>query len=229
LDIKNIDLEDNEDDYSKNPKGLWQRFKLLFPVKDPEEFDSRVSYLDWEKTDDWKKRDPWPYFIYWRILGLIPPYGRSSFSTILGMSLYGKKGKWFIPFRWWGINVMFLIDDLYYAVKHRFFTKLWLLQLDINRYKWMDSCDLLFHANFAVLKHFVEYELGQSDKPNNYRGYRLHSNEESIIDLYLWYRDEFPQEKKDFSNNNKYPSNWLDDRIDKKLQELVDLRRSLWT
>jgi len=99
-------------------------------------------------------------------------------------------------------------------------------------------------ACFALLGEFVEKELGAAgegaeegneedgDKDERlWRGFRLHSmggTDEKAIDLWLWYRDEFPKLSHvpaEDGLGRKDP----DDVLDEKLGELMALRRSLWT
>lgn len=91
----------------------------------------------------------------------------------------------------------------------------------------------------------------------SYRGYRLHSegeNDKKAIDLWIWYKDELEIIKKDVSldiklqfvnvpkdNSNtlgymtligykrKYGNNYINELCDKKLDELMIIRRTLWT
>lgn len=143
--------------------------------------------------------------------------------------------------------------------------------------EWCDADDRMFEACFAILRQFVEDELGKAGAGDSeYRGYRLHaadigpddlsgmppqrSSDKDAIDLWLWYRDDLPALEADYDADimrcyggggvatflptdnpmlreikvtpraePKYPYDFPGTVKDKKLQELIALRRSLWT
>lgn len=84
------------------------------------------------------------------------------------------------------------------------------LHLPFEGREWVDADEVMFHACFAVLKLFVEKELGTEawdfggEESDMYRGFRLHSaggTDEKAIDLWLWYRDELPALEKDYARD----------------------------
>ena len=137
------------------------------------------------------------------------------------------------------------------------------LTLPIEPGDWRDADERMFLACFTILGQFVEEELGLSDDPECvYRGYRLHScggNDEKAIDLWLWYRDELPEQQRACDQDTmecfsgglvtepveggdlhrvvsfgrvrepKFPYDYIGDLKETKLRELMDLRRCLWT
>ena len=61
------------------------------------------------------------------------------------------------------------INEIYYALRNRFFTKPYIIKVDgINRYRWTDRDEVIFHATFQVLVDFIEKEIA----PNGY--YQVH-------------------------------------------------------
>lgn len=108
-----------------------------------------------------------------------------------------------------------------------------------------DADERMFHACFSILGEFVEEELGTTsqgyDKERSrlYRGYRLHSandRDKAAIDLWLWYRDDLPEETALCDRNiaAMTPDNPVDhEQIlqnlkDQKLRDLINIRRQLW-
>jgi hypothetical protein len=164
--------------------------------------------------------------------------------------------KWW--FRWGAVplhRIMCRIDSAIYRVK------LYISRPDIIRTRLpithIDADERMFHACFAILRDFVEDELGADTSGNDdeelmYRGYRLHSTggrDETAIDLYLWYRDELPIIEQEYLNDMsdcwdfdatvifgrkmirepKYPYEWPEHIKEQKLRYLIEIRRSLWT
>jgi hypothetical protein len=148
--------------------------------------------------------------------------------------------------------------------------------LNIEPTSWTDVDTRMLHACFTLLGSFVEDELGKisleykKKYPDcDYKGYRLHScggHDEKAIDLWLWYKEELPKEKKayeeyldkkycnmkmvkgegtfsfqgvarDVEGQEKYEPedkkhlgyDYIEALQDKKLMELIELRRTLWT
>jgi hypothetical protein len=133
-------------------------------------------------------------------------------------------------------------ESLYYSmlyVKHRILPepKTMTIKLPIKGW-WCDKDHVLFFACFEILKQFVTEELGEptNDVQETYKGFRLHScsgSDEKAIDLYIWYRDDYPEIMR--RNSLEY---FHHDHIDshvvylienEKLHELVNIRGSLWT
>jgi hypothetical protein len=108
-----------------------------------------------------------------------------------------------------------------------------------------DADERMFHACFSILGEFVEKELGTTsqgyDKEQSrlYRGYRLHSandRDKAAIDLWLWYRDDLPEETAlcdrniaaMTSDNPVDHEQILQNLKDQKLRDLINIRRQLW-
>lgn len=192
-------------------------------VSDPLAWDGHGTMEAWEKAR-WRKKSLWRKF-----RGLFPPYGHSSMDTVCGIPVYGSN-----PPRWVEVihDIRRWIDDhLYYPLHYRrarydvVKTDLGLRYADVDRRMWF--------ACFALLGEFVEKELGRETTEDRhedcYRGYRLHSaggTDEKAIDLWLWYLE---QKARGFEPPDGI--DWYDHEsaCDRKLDELMALRRSLWT
>lgn len=130
-----------------------------------------------------------------------------------------------------------------------------IIELPYDKECWVDADQKMFDACFLILVDFVENELGKitwNKGKDIYRDFRLHSTEEkekTAIDLYYWYVEELPKLKKDVAEDlhscyiedensllgikrvkkPKYSSDYVDEICDKKLKELIEIRRALWT
>lgn len=148
------------------------------------------------------------------------------------------------------------------------------LKLPFDPGDWVDADRMMFHACFVILGDFVENELGKDEDGDGHCGYRLHaadiedddpsglpaepSRDRKAIDLWLWYRDEYPKLVEDYCadiaecysgdlkteemlnglhlitslgqiKEPKYPYDYPEVVADEKLRELIEIRKSLWT
>lgn len=115
---------------------------------------------------------------------------------------------------------------------------------------WTDKDRVMFHACFSILGSFVKDELGPPDDEwtSQYRGFRKHfcdEKQDRLVDLWLWYRDEYPNIVEKYARylnlryggstaeespeEEEFPYDYPEVVADKKLRELIDLRRAMWT
>lgn len=210
--------------------------KMLFPTLDEDAIHA-IAHLDSRKP---KWHD---------ITRIFPPYFSNSSDTVLGFDIYGKYSdeKWFH----WTILlykklVLDPIDSVYWWIRYRTFSRYHTLKIMNVKPGWNDIDYMMFHACFTLLGRFVEGELGilklDGTTTNHYRGYRLHSVEgfdEKAIDLWLWYKLELPKlieeeneyldNKKWKEYNNKYGYLYVEKIQNEKMDELMKIRKWLWT
>lgn len=91
------------------------------------------------------------------------------------------------------------------------------LALPFEPDEWCDADERMFQACFAILRQYVEDELGtEFAEGDGYRGFRLHSadiepgdpsgappassKDRDAIDLWLWYRDDLPRIEKEYAD-----------------------------
>jgi hypothetical protein len=148
-------------------------------------------------------------------------------------------------------NVFDFQSDIKYKIQIRSLSLHKLKILNVPAWSWRDCDERMFHACFSLLGQFVEKELGLVTAKNaltnpneQHRGYNfIHKGNEAIIDLWLWYKLQLPIEQK--ISNDYYDDKLPKDSIayqkhkedfdyllhlkDTKFNELMALRRSLWT
>lgn len=169
----------------------------------------------------------------------------SSEARIFGISVFGYRDVWWHEkFVMPTYRVAYSVDRFVYEqLKCRFGPRSWRHHIVYTDLKpgWTDADEVMFRACFAILRRFVEWELGKPSKdwPEAYRGYRVHSaggHDEKAIDLWLWYKEELPKlYAEEHEAYLKQTPGWykIDDEIEKvksqKLAELIEMRRTLWT
>jgi len=172
---------------------------------------------------------------------LFPPYTGGSGDTVFGISVYGSSHYddwWFIP-KHYHHYVLSPLTQMYGFVAHRTWDRYHVVKTDLTP-GFHEIEDRMFSACFFLLKEFVERDLGTEnyfpDKPEcMYKGYRKHFADDSLnpaIDLYLWYRHDYPTLKKAcWEEVNYRKRQTLLDSLEvlenAKLLELVSLRRNL--
>jgi hypothetical protein len=173
---------------------------------------------------------------------LLPPFCHGSSDTIFGISMYGNKHseKWWFRASLGNYDRFYLkgVDWLYYWFKNRFVTRYHIVNTGLKP-GYYDIDEIMFHACFVLLGSFVEDELGKApfDAPNEYCGYRLHSeggNDERAIDLWIWYKYQLPELLKDEEADYRaftsvYGYDYIETMKNDKLVELINIRRNLWT
>ena len=163
---------------------------------------------------------------------VIPPYTGGSGDTVFGIDIYDSPhyGKpWFQPIRKYH-HFLKQIDNIWFWFHYRFVSRFHIVKTDLKP-GYQDVDEIMFRACFALLGRFVEEELTKAaeDEEWQYRGYRvdhLNGTDEEAIDLWLWYRDQFPLDCEEYAS---LPSKQIEDLKDHKLRQLIDIRKSLWT
>lgn len=191
-----------------------------------------------------------------RLRRLLPPWTGSSGDTIFGFAVYGSEheDRWWAPVLDGVHDALRILDGAWHWLAWRTWDRYHVVRLRMEP-GYRDVDFRMAAACFALLGEFVEKELGAVDAGAkggtgeggkggageededededrcSWRGFRLHSmggTDERAIDLWLWYRDEFPKLSHGPAADGlarKDP----DDVLDEKLGELMALRRSLWT
>lgn len=125
-------------------------------------------------------------------------------------------------------------NAVYYWVHYRV-RRYDLVRTDLG-YRYADVDHRMFLACFALLGEFVEHELGRAEDGEGYRGYNLHRADEEgrvnperkAIDLWLWYVAEREGNFNPLFDDD--PTAIEHDALyDRRLRELIDIRRALWT
>ena len=167
----------------------------------------------------------------------IVEYLHSSECKIFGINYFSSEGitkKILKPF----YCTFHFCSDISYWFKYRFIKS---HQYHIVRTKltpgYYDVDEIMFQSCFTLLGRFVEEELGTQEHEDSYRGYRLHSTveqEKTAIDLWYWFNYELPAlESFELKNirafNELYGYYYIQNLKQTKLEELIKIRRSLWT
>jgi hypothetical protein len=250
--------------------GIGNKYKTINPlVLIARQIAKRFKY-EHSRFSDYiePSNDPNQDYGIWSIVESFPHY------HVMGFPVYGDyKGHKFVD----------QIYDFFKSIKnfktglyYRFFKRMHKLTLrNIKADTWTDSDERMFQACFTILGEYVENELGTvnwyPDQPDcMYRGYRQHAQngDAPLIDLWLWYLKELPQEEIEYANyidkkyantrivtkpsvnhkdllemhiegqvtteiekDQKYDSgpDYIEELKDKKLKELICLRRTMWT
>jgi hypothetical protein len=168
-----------------------------------------------------------------------------SDASLFGISIWGEERR----DAWWFKAVFFVymrlrgIDDAWNWIRYRTWDRYHVVVTDM-RPGYSDVDEIMFRACFALLRKYVEIELGREawfGPDAMYRGYRLHSTGDSdkkAIDLWIWYSRVLPvleaEENADYTGfQGKYghPNEYdvLENIKEEKLAELIRMRRTLWT
>ena len=168
-----------------------------------------------------------------------------SLDSLLWVPIYGgpRDRLWFR----FGIMPLYRvaqrIDRLWWAAKYRTMRRhqYHIVRTDLSP-GFYDIDEVMFRACFALLRRYVEHELGTKnwypeDPSCMYRGYRVHAeggNDEKAIDLWLWYRDDLPALlREDDADPAAFSAahgiDYIENLKSEKLNRLLHLRRRLWT
>lgn len=219
----------------------------------PEEtacFDDLCHVFDNYETDrvrKWWSEKPW----WKKALCWVPPYHcGGSTDAVLWYSVYGYSGpKWFKPV----VKALhrfqrFFDDGIYYPIRNRTVSRYHIVKLHTPP-GYRDIDDRMFHAAFALLGEFVEKELGTepwSEETELHNGYRVHFEgpvQPQAIDLWLWYKDHVAGKLDPNLNHSKNYDDMTgeeelalfaamreyDELVEEKFDELMYIRRHLWT
>ena len=151
-----------------------------------------------------------------------PPYYSGSHAKVCGYAIYGLNK----PLPKW-VKIIFKIQGYINRVYYWFYSRL-VLKKNVVKLpttpSWHDTDYLIFLACFELLARYVEEELGPEDPEwaASYKGYRVHSQDEEAIDLYLWYKEKRDKNFEDYSWSNY-------DAYHKKLKRLIEISPGLWT
>ena len=121
---------------------------------------------------------------------------QGSSATLFGYDIYDDDCPRLIE---WAYDQLRRIDDMIYWISYRTWDRYHIVRTDM-RPGYSDVEEIMFRSCFALLRRFVEIELGTAGEPDcMYRGYRLHSEgdpDKEAIDLWCWYKDELPKLEK---------------------------------
>lgn len=162
-------------------------------------------------------------------------------------TLFDHKETWWdkvtLPF----YRTFYFVRDIPHKLRFRFVYRHYLVKMPrIGKYSWCDTDHRLVHANFELLKQFVDHEKPfdivdwKSDKGHRKAG-------ETIKELYIWWND-YPRREKEieyalddwYKNRNKAKGNALfaalhqlekdfEEETTKNLHRLIDIKDYLWT
>lgn len=170
---------------------------------------------------------------------------------MLGISIYGKNG-WMVK---WLYHLMDVPDKLKMAWRYRFSKKHRRHILDLGlKPTWYDVDHLMLHANFTLLRKYVEGEWGGVDKLEEHVNYL--NGEQAAADyqytptgdhiskwaeapteairLYKWWMNDYPELVKKQYTSRSFTTNdqlakQLEQEEDDNLAALMKIRRTLWT
>lgn len=186
-----------------------------------------------------KRLNPYPYKFINRKVRLV----RSAKNLLSSLELREKRIKKLYPIYSFlkdlNNKIIRFLNDSYWYIIHRTIDKYHIVDTGLKP-GYYDKDKIMFHANFAILKRFIEKEIN-SDLTLYYPV--ATDINKKFINLYRWYNSERVQNykiledmyEKARSNDKKTVSEYFKTKDylyktdTKKLIELVKLRENLWT
>lgn len=117
--------------------------RKLFGLSDPPYQCTHDVFLSWEREN--KKARPLGYFLYETLPGALGSL--------------------------WRENVYWPVNNFYHGIRIRLFRKYYLVDTGLSKYRYYDKDELMLHANFSLLRAYVEIELAWMEYLNRGENY----------------------------------------------------------